>query len=243
MPRKCPGNIKGVPCTFSKVGGPTQPAHGQTRCVWCEPHRLERASGSTCGRARLAQLLRGMPEVHRDLALRRLPADAHEEHFEAEFGAQFKDPFCAVGSDLSMDSEDDAEMALLSEAELEFDAGDHLHPGGHLEQGMDDELDAAEKENAAHRTKFLAASAPEAEDFELPVFEPEPFEDWIEASSNNTQEEPGPQPKKRPASRKAGAKSKANARIQSEGKGTAYFAARKPLKELFWPNGQQFYRS
>ena len=184
MPRQCCGTDGGTPCTFSKVGGPTQPKHGQTRCVWCDPQNLEKACATKGGRARPGQLLRGMPEAAREQALRRLPEEIHEEYFAAEFGAQLKDPdaFAAEGSVLSTDSDEDEQMALPPEAaEVEFDASELHHSSGHLEQGKDEhDLNAVEHES-------------EAGDHEIPMFEPEPFEDRMEeAGSERAQEEPTP---------------------------------------------------
>ena len=164
-----------------------------------------------------------MPEAAREQALRRLPKEIHEEYFAAEFGAQVKDPdaFAAEGSVLSMDSDDNEEMALLAEAEIELDAGELHHSGGPIDQQDMDEGDLNAMENES-----------EAGDHELPMFEPEPFEDWVEeAGSEEAQEELAVQPKKRPASQKASAKSKAKGRAAQKKP-----AARKPRPNELCPD-------
>ena len=86
MPRACCGTSDGKPCRFSKHGGRAQPKPGKIRCSWCDPDALQKVSSSEFGRARLAQLLRGMPRASRNEALRRLPVEIYEDYFEDEFG-------------------------------------------------------------------------------------------------------------------------------------------------------------
>ena len=152
-----------------------------------------------------------------------MPEGTHEEYFAAEFGAQLKDPdaFAAEGSVLSMDSDEDEQMALPSEAEIEFDAGELYHSSGHLEQGID------ERDNDLNDLNAMEHES-EAGDHKIPMFEPEPFEDWMGAGSEGAREELAPLPKKRPASAKQCAESKASAsKVKKKP------AARKP-----WPNEQ-----
>lgn len=175
MPRKCAGTIEGELCQFSKVGGPTQPKPGQIRCVWCCPEAMQQACGTEGGLLRLAQLLRGMPEASRNLALRRLPADVHEEYFEAEFGEQFKSayPMAAADSDFSMDCEEEG-GTLAPDTELEADAGERIHADGFPLAAY---CGGAGEENVVSKDAIGVGAAAGLCD-ELPNYEPEPFKAW-----------------------------------------------------------------
>ena len=207
MPRKCAGTIEGELCQFSKVGGPTQPKPGQIRCVWCCPEAMQQACGTEGGLLRLAQLLRGMPEASRNLALRRLPEDTHEEHFEAEFGAQFKGsyPMDTEESDFSMDIECYVGGLLADEA-LEADLGELIHADG-LPQALHSE--GGGEDAAGVRDDVAQADPPLDLGEELPEYDPEPLEALMpegnreeDASSKASDEDlEESKPKKRPAAK------------------------------------------
>ena len=233
MPRKCAGTTAGEPCQFSKVGGPTQPKHGQSRCVWCDPQAMQQACGTEGGLLRLAQLLRGMPEGSRNLALRRIPEDVHEEHFEAEFGAQFKGS-CPVDdteeSDANMDPEAYVD-GLPEEAGLEADIGEFIQADGlpesvHYGGNEDDDINHVEDDMAeVDATMDLRE--------ELPAYEPEPFEALLqeeqeeEEADDECEQLEEPELKKRPA-----ANSKAKA---ADRKAQKKPAARKPRPNELCP--------
>ena len=237
MPRKCAGTIEGELCQFSKVGGPTQPKPGQIRCVCCCPEAMQQACGTEGGLLRLAQLLRGMPEASRNLALRRLPEDTHEEHFEAEFGAQFKRLY--PGEEMEeLDASVDFEAyvdSLPADGGLEADIGEFIQADGlpesvHYGGNEDDDINHVEDDLAeVDATMDLGE--------ELPAYEPEPFEPLLqedqeeEEANNECEQLEEPELKKRPA---------ANSRAKAAGQIKKKPAARRPYPNELCPgrNGE-----
>ena len=180
MPRACQGTIEGARCCFSHSGGPSQPKPGQSRCSWCLPvSDIKTVCSSAGGRARLAQLLRRMPEASCDLARRRLPADIYNAYFVAEFGPQDDDVNVDVAetSDVGVCS-DSGMDSPLEIANVEADAGDLLHSDGWLlSSPQNQEADKDEETDASEIIPQDRAEIAKREwDEELPSYAPEPFE-------------------------------------------------------------------
>ena len=88
---------------------------------------MEQTCGSAGGLARLKQLLRAMPRASQCLALSRLPREAYENHFEAEFGAFGAEAAAALLSGADSSGVNDADEEMRSErAAAELDVGDFL---------------------------------------------------------------------------------------------------------------------
>ena len=127
MVRLCSGLVdSSAACCFARGGRPCQPKQGRARCSWCDPDSLEQTCESAGGLARLKQLLRAMPRASQRLALSRLPREAYENHFEAEFGA-FAAEAAAALSGAESSGVNDADEEMRSErAAAELDVGDFL---------------------------------------------------------------------------------------------------------------------
>ena len=162
MVRTCLGVSGGQACLFARGGKPAQPRPGQIRCSWCDPQLLLNATGSAGGRARLKQLLRNMPRDSQRAALRRLPEESYNDHFEAEFGARddaegpaVPEPAEGAGNDEIATCEDTGSMDLCSGSEA-----------GSLERDLGELMDALypeEQENEAGRVENLGNGPPTPE--------------------------------------------------------------------------------
>ena len=176
MVRACAGAAGGgAACCFGPSGRTAQPKPGHERCTWCDPENVRRACGSAGGRARLKQLLRNMQLRVRRLALARLPAEIHAEHFAAEFGpadsaAEEEEVLSEADS---LEAELDAAVDVLLAAEgLDLDLGEGigcaqpraLHPEegseGYVESPRKAGVDAARPSGDADAPRARPAPPP-----------------------------------------------------------------------------------
>ena len=171
MVRVCRGLADGdAACCFAKSGGACQPQKGRAQCTWCDPESLAQTCAKAGGRARLKQLMRGMPKCSQRLALSRLPHKVYEDHFEAEFGdfAVEMEPE-TLRTHASSASDEDM-IAATSAAEL--DVGDLLGRSRVCHSYESEKESAAERQSEAESSgpgHTSTASGPSSDETSRPI--------------------------------------------------------------------------
>ena len=148
------------------------------RCCWCDAGALRAAAESACGRTRLRQLLRHMPDASRVAALQRIDEDLYINHFEVEFGArhpegdQVPDQACDDGSepDGAVDGEPDADPAPgtveldVSELREHADSLDQLEEADLILEAPPDDSESSDtqEDGASPRPPARSSSQPKS---------------------------------------------------------------------------------